>query len=196
VTSSPSSSSAPASSPFPSSGDLWLLRTADNRLDGPYTKAELCQLIEAGELGPQDEVCRANHYWISLHEQQEVMDQLGIRPQFQKSKPGSGSGAGSEDEITETQTEVNEVDGTPAAIGDAGEDIPDLPDEAEFAGTAVIRRAKKLPGAKAAAPTGPLQVSVRGISRMERPSIWRGAAWILILAAGVLIYSVLKILRT
>jgi hypothetical protein len=41
-----------------------------------------------------------------------------------------------------------------------------------------------------------MKVSVRGISRVERPSIWKSAAWVLVLLAGLLVYSVLKVLKT
>ena len=51
----------------------------------------------AGELGPQDEVCEANHYWIYLHETDELVRQLGIQP------PRSLLAG---DEATETQTQT------------------------------------------------------------------------------------------
>ena len=187
----------------PASAELWLIRTTENRLTGPFPRAEVCRLILAGELGPQDEVCRAGHYWFALHEVEECRQQLGIQPQFQKATGASGA----DDEITETQTEL----GTDSS--NAASDIPDLPadlvSEAEQ-GTAIIRRAKKplrsatspasssnSPGHASlkSTPNAPLKVSVRGIS-VERPSIWRGAAWVLVLTAGLLVYSVLKILKT
>jgi hypothetical protein len=197
-----------------SSPDLWLVRTPENRIVGPFPKTEVCRLIQAGELGPQDEVCRADHYWFSLHETEECDAQLGVRPQAKKAKRGPPGSAGAEEEITETQTEVPE--GEVAAAPGEFDDIPDLPTDAGGTqGTAVVRRAKRRSAAKsfgAQAPGGdparlplrassasaaaPMKVSVRGISRVERPSIWKSAAWVLVLLAGLLVYSVLKVLKT
>ncbi|MCM2279403.1 MAG: hypothetical protein NDJ89_15110 [Oligoflexia bacterium] len=58
--------------------DRWLVRTEKNQLQGPFGVEELRRLIQDGKLGPQDEVCRANSYWITLHERDEVRNQLGI----------------------------------------------------------------------------------------------------------------------
>src|SRR4051794_25276443 len=83
--------------------DQWLVRTSTNRIEGPYTRDQVVGMIREGKLGPQDEVCQANQYWIYLHEQHEVQKQLGVQ------MPRSGRGAGgekNEEEITETQTET------------------------------------------------------------------------------------------
>lgn len=61
-----------------SSDDLWLIRTAKNVIAGPVSKEKLIRMIGSGELSLQDEICRGNHYWIYLHEDQEMKAQLGV----------------------------------------------------------------------------------------------------------------------
>jgi len=58
--------------------EQWLTRTEKNWIAGPYSKAQVIQMIQDGTLGIQDEVCPANGYWILLHERKELFDQLGI----------------------------------------------------------------------------------------------------------------------
>src|SRR4051812_7918927 len=58
--------------------DQWLVRTLQNRISGPFPKARVQEMIQEGALGLQDEICHANHYWIYLHEEEEVKAQLGI----------------------------------------------------------------------------------------------------------------------
>ncbi len=56
----------------------WLVRTAQNRLTGPISEEDLKKRILAGEYRLEDEICRANSYWIFLHEQEEVKAFLGV----------------------------------------------------------------------------------------------------------------------
>ncbi len=98
--------------------DQWLVRTAQNWIAGPYTRAQVCDLVKQGKLSLQDEVCTANGYWFYLHEREEVLGQLGIEVPRQKK-------ARSDDEITETQTEVLEEDTAPGE-----KELPELADEA------------------------------------------------------------------
>jgi|GEM_PF-6086113 len=57
--------------------DLWLIRTSDNFIAGPYTQEQIRQLIRERQLGLQDELCPANQYWIFLHETEELSRLLG-----------------------------------------------------------------------------------------------------------------------
>jgi hypothetical protein len=57
---------------------IWMIRTSDNVLSGPYTQDQLIQLVEEEKLELTDEICRGNSYWIYLHEEQEVKKHLGI----------------------------------------------------------------------------------------------------------------------
>ncbi len=56
----------------------WLIRTTKNKLLGPYTAVQVKELIGQRQVGPDDELCQANSYWISLREKQEVARVLGI----------------------------------------------------------------------------------------------------------------------
>lgn len=56
----------------------WLVRTSENWIAGPFTEDKLRQLIQAGELQPQDEICLGGGYWFYLHEEQEVRQRLGV----------------------------------------------------------------------------------------------------------------------
>lgn len=183
--------------------DQWLVRTANNIIAGPYSREQVVRLIQDGKLGLQDEVCQANHYWIMLHEHQEVLDQLGIHlPRAPR---------GEDDEVTETQTEAIPA-GAPAGAS-AQDDIsptPQAPADYE-GGTAVLSRGSFRESKSAAgsavthgahrstgAPFSPGAVTGMGRSHevhIERPAIWRSFAWLLIVAACLLVVVVLRLLR-
>jgi hypothetical protein len=78
--------------------DEWLIRTEDNWIAGPYPAQQICEMILEGRLGVQDEVCAANHYWVYLHEANEIRAQLGVElPRVVES---------SAEEVTETETAI------------------------------------------------------------------------------------------
>jgi cobalamin biosynthesis Mg chelatase CobN len=58
--------------------ERWLVRTAQNQIQGPFSKEQLCQKILDGQVSFQDEVCPANGYWFYLHERQYVQEHLGV----------------------------------------------------------------------------------------------------------------------
>src|SRR5258707_349518 len=101
---------------------MWLVRTAQNEIAGPYTVEQIKQLVGGGQLTLQDENCPANGYWIFLHGKEEVLKLLGL--QF----PRAGI-----DESTETQTETlteteTETETTPADGSPDDAPFPDLQD--------------------------------------------------------------------
>ena len=59
--------------------DAWLVRTTKNLISGPFRAEQIRQMIQSKRLGPNDEICAANHYWISLSETQELAEQLQAR---------------------------------------------------------------------------------------------------------------------
>lgn len=77
--------------------DQWMVRTAQNEVRGPFTREAVIQQIQSGQLGPEDEVCQANRYWIYLDEREEVMKQLGIEAPRKNRLP--------EDDATDTDTQ-------------------------------------------------------------------------------------------
>jgi hypothetical protein len=81
--------------------DKWLVRTSKNRVEGPYTREQIRQSIQEGNLSFEDEVCAAEGYWFSLHEREEVLKYLDIDvPRNRES---------TDDEITQTQTQTEEI---------------------------------------------------------------------------------------
>ncbi len=146
--------------------ESWLVRTAQNQLSGPYARDEIIELISEGALGLQDEICRANHYWIYLHEHEELKEQLGIVMPV---------AVPIDDEATETDTEVtrtNVIDSQTQAA-------------AHSAARATVRPS---------GPLQPPAYVV--IGKIERISFWKAITWVLLFAVGVLIAIVLSLLRT
>jgi len=122
----------------------WLIRTRDNSIFGPVPKEEVIRRIQTGELTPRDEVCRANHYWFTLYEKQEFVDQLGI-PFPEKFLPAT------EEETTDVslqtatlgEDEKKDLGLTPEAKKRLSEDIESLHQSFEQ-----IKDANAYPGAK------------------------------------------------
>lgn len=142
--------------------DLWLIRTHENQIAGPYPRNQIIELIEQGKLTLHDEVCRANSYWFGLYEDDEVRSQLGLELQFE-----------SEDEITETETLIP----TPTAISRIQGVHPKLGETRKTTHTPKIYQPQVL-------------------GQIERTSIWKGVAWLLLTLSVVLVYAVLRILRS
>jgi len=191
--------------------DPWLVRTAQNQIAGPYSKEQIIDMIQRGQIGLQDEVCQANHYWIYLHEREEVSAQLGIEVLRSKKERG-------DEEITETQTESLRDEETDPGInasgyrGDANsdDDCPEL-DEAVLGehekSTSRMKR-RKGPGeirkSSSASKVRPgysdrfAALATRGaeaLPSMESPSIWRGFAWALIAGVALVLVLVLRLTR-
>lgn len=174
--------------------DQWLVRTAGNRIEGPFTREQVIGLIRDRKLGLQDEICQANQYWIFLHEHHEIQRQLGI--QIPRTK-GVHSGFEGDDETTETQTEVPLNSPAPEAPKDLHEGYDGH--------TAVIMRDKpaRSPSphpSRNFVPKSAQAISVAGTSvprpKIERSSVWRALAWIMVAVAVLIIFAVLKLLRT
>lgn len=166
----------------------WLVRTAKNWVAGPYSKDQVCKMVTEGKLTSQDEVCPANGYWIYLHEADEVKKQLGINPPVDHEN--------AEEEITETQTDLDEQEHTDpdiqvpqtatmkAAIPDG--DAPDA--------TTVISRQSLTPK-PAPRKAAPARRRVETMGSMEGPSLWRMVAWVLVLVAGIIGFTLVRLLK-
>ena len=174
----------------------WLIRTANNIIGGPYSRNQVVQLIQEGKLGPQDEVCQANHYWIFLHEQAEVESQLGIQM--------PRTARGDDDEITETQTDsVSVTPGVNSAVELTLATLPPMPSDYE-GGTAVLshgtfRDAKSTVSGSAVMRGSSIPEAHEGVvgaSALERPSLWRSLVWFMVAAGLVIVFVVLHLLRT
>lgn len=169
----------------PTDSDEWLVRTTRNEISGPFSRQALIDKIQSGQLGPDDEVCQANHYWIYLDERDEVMRQLGIQ------LPGISSRE--EDEITDTQTDarteeiVYRPQGGQAA---EGADLPELSGEMEE-NTAVLsnRALREFQGRSAGKVSHQRAVFAPApkpfvLGSVERPSVLR---WIMSILVAIII---------
>jgi hypothetical protein len=199
----------------------WLIRTADNLVAGPYSRDQVCQLIRDGQLGLQDEVCPANGYWIFLHEREEVKKFLAI--EVPKAAGAGGDEEDTETEIAKSdRTDPGVARPAPVAARSAEEGVP-LPELApqptvtQEEQTAMLSNAalkrfqpKKAAPQKAASPQLKLQRPTAGgvavaqrsplpgippLSQVERPSFWKGFAWLLVAGVALVIYAVLRIIR-
>jgi hypothetical protein len=172
--------------------DQWLVRTHQNQLTGPFPKDEVLRLIREGALGLQDEVCQANHYWITLHEREEVMAQLGIEPPIRRRRK-SDAKPGEDDEITETETETANVF-TDAAEAPGNSSVMMTRRGAAVSGEAESAHFAAMAAVPAASPSAVSpNISVRG--QVERPQIWKGVAVVLSGLVIALVYMVIDILR-
>lgn len=50
----------------------WLIRTTQNQILGPISKAKVLEFLQKGALGPNDEVCSGNGYWFYIKEKELV----------------------------------------------------------------------------------------------------------------------------
>ena len=51
---------------------LWLIRTRHNKILGPVALKKISELLGKGSLGPYDEICSGNGYWIRIREEELV----------------------------------------------------------------------------------------------------------------------------
>ncbi|RYZ62609.1 MAG: hypothetical protein EOP09_18625 [Proteobacteria bacterium] len=56
---------------------LFLSRTQQNRIEGPFTQEEVRARLEQGKLTTNDEISASAGYWFYLHERDEVVQWLG-----------------------------------------------------------------------------------------------------------------------
>jgi hypothetical protein len=148
--------------------EMWLVRTSENIISGPFEKEHVRRLILEGELGLQDEICCGNSYWIYLHEAGEVQAQLQIEVPPQSAEEGTGD----IDELTQTQTDALESDS---------------------AGTTVVRQSGRKTKRAGSRPI-PRPASITPKVKIEPPTLWRGFALTLVLSAIAILVAVLRAL--
>ena len=56
----------------------WLVRTEKNQILGPFSEAEIKEMILSKKLELQDEICSAGQYWFYIHEKKEIQKHLGM----------------------------------------------------------------------------------------------------------------------
>lgn len=160
-------------SPDQNQEEEWLIRTAQNVIAGPYRREQVIQLIEDGELGQKDEVCRSGSYWIYLNERDEVMDQLGIDIMDTTTDP--------HEEVTEIQTDItlrNQLNQSE----DFHSSEPESPSPSN------------LTSSSQKTPTSSHEPEVFG--KFEQTSFWKIAAAILLLISLGIVGAILHLLNT
>ena len=95
--------------------DQWLVRTSKNWIAGPYLKSQIIEMIQAGQLTRDDEICPGNGYWIFLHERAEMLQNLGMECP-RKTGPREA------DEITELENDLKPPN-TDDEITDSGIEV-------------------------------------------------------------------------
>lgn len=173
-------------------GDLWLVRTAFNEVIGPMSRDALLAQIRDGKLGLQDEVCKANSYWIYLDEADEVKRQLGIdMPRSIENQEDSTE--------TDLQAMTQELSVPASGLGGAssGASVVDETD----GGTKVLSARSEHRSAQVrfdrrhyTPQMGQSQPLILG--RVETPSIWRFIVGALIILTGVMVAWVIRYLQT
>jgi hypothetical protein len=195
--------------------DQWLVRTANNWIAGPYSVDQVCQMVRDGKLVLQDEICLANKYWVYLHEREEVKQLLGI--EVPKAHPGS------DDEVTETEMVMEDGPTDPGIPMPAEESLTENTAVIHTAALKGLKSNSSSPPKKSThskAHSGSQHRSTRssassgvGVSnhrlvassqsfhqveimgQMEKPSFWRGLAWVLVASSAVLIGGMVWLLR-
>jgi hypothetical protein len=179
--------------------DQWLVRTSLNEIIGPISRDALITQIREGKLGLQDEICKANSYWIYLDEADEVKKQLGIE------MPKSSRGKHEESTETDLQSMTQELHlpvSSKDSHGSSGDDFEAF-DALEEDGTKVLstraqrsngnedkEKANRFDRRRYGEQMGQSRPLVLG--RVEGPSIWRIVVLGLIALTGILVAIVIR----
>lgn len=157
--------------------DLWMVRTSQNEIVGPFSRSQLQGMVKEGALSPQDEIARGNHYWMYLHERQEVLEHLGVEPPVVINRK-----RGEEDTQTDTETETLVSEPEIPTI-----DAPEI--------TAVLTRPSLKTDRKHLSPPARSSVEIVG-GEIERASYWKLLAAVGVIAIVFLVAGAIRILWT
>jgi hypothetical protein len=174
------------------SNDYWLVRTSLNEIIGPMSRDALISQIREGKIGIQDEVCRADSYWIYLDEVDEVKKQLGIEMPRSQRKPEDGT-------ETDTQSETRELSLPMSGEGSNAFDSDDSNlSESELTQVVLTSRDSQRSDTRQAqfdrrfyrAPLGGTKPLILG--KVERPSMLRVMLAVMIVLTGVLVAFLIR----
>ena len=188
--------------------EKWLVRTEKNQITGPLSRESVQKLIQEGQLGFQDEVCRNDSYWIYLHEADEVQKQLGLIVPRTKTL---------EEDDEETETEILSVGFVSSAEGtsDSSEaeslalapeqeaEIPDLGESVGEETSALSNRAfRQIKARKEPVPQSRATDTVPEFFQAnvkigtERSTFWRGFAVFLVALVIILLIAMVWVLKS
>lgn len=118
----------------------WLVRQTKNLISGPFSTAQIKEMLLNGSLCRQDEVCQSGSYWFYLYEQAEVSGQLGLDSP-KKSRP-----FGEVEEITtETQIQTDVLKLKIADVREATKDTKSAVPDTQGANTPFSTTTPSLP---------------------------------------------------
>lgn len=183
--------------------DLWLIRTNENLIAGPYPGEQIRKLILDKTLTPQDEICQANKRWLVLTHVDEAEKLLSFEFPKDWFKPDDQGVT----EITRTQMDDETFPGTPTPHN---MQLPDVPELEEFEGTDTAllrsrafrtlqtRKQARLEGR----PFGP-QMEVTGGSRnnvfskvsVEKMKIIRSVIYVLFALIAIAVTVLIQVIR-
>jgi hypothetical protein len=176
--------------------DHWLVRTSTNEIIGPMSRDALVAQIREGKLGLQDEVCKANSYWIYLDEADEVKKQLGIEMPRTKKRDEEST----ETDLQALTQELHIPSGGSTMLSTSAGSANSEPIEED--GTKVLsgRGGSRSEGKNARpdrrsydADMGHSRPLVLG--RVEGPSVWRFVVVGLIVLTGLMVGVVIRYLQ-
>lgn len=167
---------------------LFLSRTQNNQIEGPFNQEEVRRRLEQGVLSTNDEISASAGYWFSLHEREEVLRWLG--------RPLKELGDESDDATaTMTVTKTLSMDGgimEESLMEDGHHDTTPIAAKAA-APIASVTPPKHAPRATLAATpkanSVPVQVSAENYT-VEAPSYWK---WLVLIFLVLLIFILYRV---
>ncbi len=187
------------------SPDLWLIRTNENLIAGPYPKEQIRKLIADKTLTPQDEICQANRQWVILTHVDEAEKLLDFEFPKDWFKPDSVMSS----DVTRTQMDGETEPGTPTPTPVVGT-LPDIPDLEEFEGTDTalltsrafrtlqIRKQARIEGRPFGAHlevVGGTRKSALEKLGVERARVLRSIVWLLLAVGAVAVAILIQVMR-
>ena len=192
--------------------ELWLIRKADNEILGPVSREELSRRVLTGEFDEDDEFCSGSGYWFFLHERLEMKKWLGIeaprRPHLSDEDTTDTGRLSLVDPVEQTDrlshqvpdltvledaqvTQVFSIQSLEEHTRKRGWNHPIKP-RPQAVAPSVATAARTVPRA----PSGSPFARKNPLQSVESPSFFKGAAWLLVVAILLVIYTLLRVLRT
>jgi hypothetical protein len=158
---------------------LFLVRRQSNRIEGPFSRREVLDQLENGQLASQDEIAPAGSYWFQCHEGKEIERWVGS---FELDKTVIES-----DDLTLTMNRnVSDL------ARDAKVASSLSPDEEEVTDPMLSTGGLKAGGSS---PTGRPALKPVESFRVEGASYWKWLAVVLIPLVALVVYRVLGLAR-
>ncbi len=165
---------------------LFLSRTQNNQIEGPFNQDEVRRRLEQGVLSATDEISASAGYWFSLNEREEVVRWLG--------RPLKELGDESEDATaTMTVTKTLSMDGgimEDSLMEEGFSETTSAPAASSGAPAASVTSPRTAPRVTTPkASTVAVQVSAENYT-VESPSYWK---WLVVIFLGLLVFILYRV---